>query len=517
MDRVRRRALIVTARAAVSRRDVARPPAAPRTWRRTSSALGVDKCGERGEYHTVVTSTPSFPRPLTLRRGDASSARAAGRSTWFLRQPCSADERSSMLHAVDLSFAYPTARRVLDGVSLSVGARRHRRPARTERLRQDDADAAAGGTLAQRAAGHARRRAGSPLSAPRSRAPNRRGPAGDARSRSISRALEIVMMGRYPHLGAFEIEGPDDLAIARRGARRHGHGRVRIAARSPPSAAAKNSASSSPARCAQASDTPAPRRADGVARSRLPVRNRRRCSQRLNRERGTTMVVSTHDLNLAATLCTELVLLDGRSRPGARARPRGPDAVDRAHAVRRGRRRHLSPARWSSHGGADCTDRLTSARRFAVTLVRLRRADGRGRACSRRSSAARRFICRRSSTASIPFADNVDAQVFFVARLPRILAAAIVGGGLALSGVVFQALLRNPLASPDTLGVSAGATLGAMLAITFHVDFTLLGVSIVPLSSFAGALGALAIVYVLSTARQPRHVEHGAAAGRHRD
>ena len=103
---------------------------------------------------------------------------------------------------------------------------------------------------------------------------------------------------------------------------------------------------------------------------------------------------------------------------------------------------------------------------------------------------------------SIPFADNVDAQVFFVARLPRVVAAAIVGAGLALSGVVFQALLRNPLASPDTLGVSAGATLGAMLALTAHADFTLLGVSVVPLTSFAGAVGSLAIVFALSLARR---------------
>jgi iron complex transport system permease protein len=103
---------------------------------------------------------------------------------------------------------------------------------------------------------------------------------------------------------------------------------------------------------------------------------------------------------------------------------------------------------------------------------------------------------------SRPFADNVDAQIFFVARLPRVLAAALVGGGLALAGVVFQALLRNPLASPDTLGVSAGAALGAMLAITFHADFSMLGVSAVPLASFAGSLGALVIVYGLSTARR---------------
>src|SRR5438045_830138 len=103
---------------------------------------------------------------------------------------------------------------------------------------------------------------------------------------------------------------------------------------------------------------------------------------------------------------------------------------------------------------------------------------------------------------SIPFADNVDAQIFFVARLPRVLAAALVGAALALAGVVFQALLRNPLASPDTLGVSAGATLGAMLAITFHVDVALMGVSAVPLASFLGSAGALGIVYALAAARR---------------
>jgi iron complex transport system permease protein len=103
---------------------------------------------------------------------------------------------------------------------------------------------------------------------------------------------------------------------------------------------------------------------------------------------------------------------------------------------------------------------------------------------------------------SIPFADNTDAQVFFVARLPRVVAAAIVGAGLSLSGVVFQALLRNPLAAPDTLGISAGASLGAMLVLTAHADFTLLGVSIVPLATFAGAVGALAIVFALSIAKR---------------
>ena len=103
---------------------------------------------------------------------------------------------------------------------------------------------------------------------------------------------------------------------------------------------------------------------------------------------------------------------------------------------------------------------------------------------------------------AIPFADNADAQIFFVARLPRVLAAALVGGSLAVAGAVFQALLRNPLATPDTLGVSSGAALGAMLAIAFHFDFAIAGFSSVSLSSFAGSLGALGIVYMLATARR---------------
>lgn len=103
---------------------------------------------------------------------------------------------------------------------------------------------------------------------------------------------------------------------------------------------------------------------------------------------------------------------------------------------------------------------------------------------------------------SVPFAQNVDAQIFFIARVPRVLAAALVGSALALAGVVFQALLRNPLASPDTLGVSAGASLGAMLAITMDADFAIGSVTSLPMASFAGSLAALAIVYLLSSARQ---------------
>lgn len=109
---------------------------------------------------------------------------------------------------------------------------------------------------------------------------------------------------------------------------------------------------------------------------------------------------------------------------------------------------------------------------------------------------------RRAFDRSIPFTENIDAQIFFIARLPRVIAAALVGGSLASAGVVFQALLRNPLASPDTLGVSAGAALGAMVAITFHLDFPIAGLAAIPVSSFAGSVCALGAVYWLATARQ---------------
>jgi iron complex transport system permease protein len=99
---------------------------------------------------------------------------------------------------------------------------------------------------------------------------------------------------------------------------------------------------------------------------------------------------------------------------------------------------------------------------------------------------------------SLPFADNVDAQIFFVARLPRVLAAALVGSALAAAGVVFQALLRNPLATPFTLGVSAGASLGAMLAITSGATFALGPLSPIPLASLAGAAVSASIVYWLA-------------------
>lgn len=97
--------------------------------------------------------------------------------------------------------------------------------------------------------------------------------------------------------------------------------------------------------------------------------------------------------------------------------------------------------------------------------------------------------------------ENVDATILFVARLPRILLAAVTGGALAVAGAVFQALLRNDLAAPITLGVSSGAAFGAVLAISLGFSFTFLGFSTIPLAAFAGAMGAIFLVFSIVRTR----------------
>lgn len=80
-------------------------------------------------------------------------------------------------------------------------------------------------------------------------------------------------------------------------------------------------------------------------------------------------------------------------------------------------------------------------------------------------------------------------------RMPRVLAAAIVGGGLSIAGATFQGLLRNPLADPYVLGTASGAALGAALGLLLPVQAALLGFGLVNVFAFAGALAAVTVVY----------------------
>ncbi|MDD2927560.1 MAG: iron ABC transporter permease, partial [Candidatus Omnitrophica bacterium] len=90
-----------------------------------------------------------------------------------------------------------------------------------------------------------------------------------------------------------------------------------------------------------------------------------------------------------------------------------------------------------------------------------------------------------------------DNQVIFNMRLLRILAAILVGSGLAAAGIVLQAILRNPLAEPYLLGTSSGAGLAAVIAV-------ILGVSRIymPLAAFLGAVASIILVYSLASERK---------------
>jgi iron complex transport system permease protein len=90
---------------------------------------------------------------------------------------------------------------------------------------------------------------------------------------------------------------------------------------------------------------------------------------------------------------------------------------------------------------------------------------------------------------------DTERQILVHVRLSRILLAGLVGFSLAVAGTVFQALLKNPLADPFIIGVSSGAALGAILALSLGAGLTLLGFGAVPVFSFVGGFLALLLVY----------------------
>ncbi len=96
--------------------------------------------------------------------------------------------------------------------------------------------------------------------------------------------------------------------------------------------------------------------------------------------------------------------------------------------------------------------------------------------------------------------DPIARAVLFRLRLPRVLMAAIVGASLALVGAALQALFRNPLAEPFTLGVSGGASLGASLAIALGLGINIAGVPIIFVAAFLGAALSVVVVYRLAHA-----------------
>jgi len=87
-------------------------------------------------------------------------------------------------------------------------------------------------------------------------------------------------------------------------------------------------------------------------------------------------------------------------------------------------------------------------------------------------------------------------SIIFLVRLPRVLVACLAGAALSSCGAVMQGMFRNPMADPGVLGVSTGAGLGAVLAISF--GFSARSIYILPLFASVGALAAVSVIYILS-------------------
>ena len=96
--------------------------------------------------------------------------------------------------------------------------------------------------------------------------------------------------------------------------------------------------------------------------------------------------------------------------------------------------------------------------------------------------------------------ESTQNIVWFL-RAPRVLLGALIGAALTLSGVGMQAFTKNPLAEPYVLGISSGASLGAVLAMLLGVSVPVLGKLSVSMGAFAGALVSILLVYLLAKSR----------------
>ena len=97
-------------------------------------------------------------------------------------------------------------------------------------------------------------------------------------------------------------------------------------------------------------------------------------------------------------------------------------------------------------------------------------------------------------------ASAMERHIFFSMRLPRVLVSLLSGCALALGGMVFQAMFKNALATPFTLGVAGGAAFGASMYIRLGIFFSILGIPGVTLAAFLGALVSIALVYGVTRA-----------------
>ncbi len=110
-----------------------------------------------------------------------------------------------------------------------------------------------------------------------------------------------------------------------------------------------------------------------------------------------------------------------------------------------------------------------------------------------------------------------ELDIFWTLRMPRVAVAFLAGAGLAVAGMAFQAMFRNPLATPFTLGVSSGASLGAAISIHLGLAFSVLRIPGESWFAFAGSLVTVAVVYGLARAARSGSNHHDVVGRRGRE
>ena len=100
-----------------------------------------------------------------------------------------------------------------------------------------------------------------------------------------------------------------------------------------------------------------------------------------------------------------------------------------------------------------------------------------------------------------PGGTDAASVIFWQLRVPRVFAAFLAGAALALGGAAFQALFRNPLATPFTLGVASGAAFGVALVSRLGIGLAVAGVALDSVAALAGAMLAVAVVWGLTHLR----------------
>jgi len=111
------------------------------------------------------------------------------------------------------------------------------------------------------------------------------------------------------------------------------------------------------------------------------------------------------------------------------------------------------------------------------------------------------MLCKIPGFGNLVSSDNIDATHMMIVlnlRLPRIIVSVLVGAALSIVGATLQGMFKNPMADPYVLGISSGASLGAAVAITLGLEYTIFGVGYKTLFAFLGALVTIICVYNIS-------------------